>query len=280
MNFRSDANRVNALIEEYLRRDISHDSDILNAILGILRSVCSHIWGLTWSAVTRNGLSGKHDLIEALLWEPQYDSKSIITKRKGFPSWSWAAFKGVTGLDQGYIDRKNTFLPHEPPVDVSIKDLNGHEYSVHEYTQAMQKNYDIYQFKPSLFLTGWVLPVKLRTYALPWVPTLSPGQPMELLVLDSSLSRLIGMATIMTALLEHTITDLQTIVGQDWLMLSFQDHKHYSFAPGLLVKPVSPTSGERLGVVRPPTRKMQRTFDLLDVPATPLCSKPCTIELV
>jgi hypothetical protein len=73
MNFRSDASRVNALIEEYLRRDISYDSDILNAILGILGSVCSHIWGLTWSAETKDALSEKHDLLEALLWQPRFD---------------------------------------------------------------------------------------------------------------------------------------------------------------------------------------------------------------
>ncbi|KAH5076277.1 hypothetical protein HBH95_122440 [Parastagonospora nodorum] len=280
MNFRSDASRLNALIEEYLRRDISYDSDILNAILGILRSVCSHIWGLTWSAETKDALSEKHDLLEALLWQPRYDPNSIITKRKGFPSWSWAAFKGITGLDQGSIDQKNTLLPHEPPVDVSIQDLNGHKYSVYEYTQAMQKNYDIYQFKPSLFLTGWILPVKLRAYAVQWTPKLSPGQPMDLLVLDSSLSRLIGIATIMTAVLEHSITDLKTVFDQDWLMLSFQDHENRNFAPGLLLKPMSPTSGERLGVVRPPTRKMRRIFESLSVSPAPLCSKACTIELV
>jgi hypothetical protein len=209
-----------------------------------------------------------------------YYGSRDLTKREDFPSWSWAAFKGITGLDQRSIDQKNTLLPHGPPVDVSIQDLNGHKYSVPEYTQAMQKNYGIYHFKPSLFLTGWILPVKLRTYALQWTPVLSPGQPMDLLVLDSSLSRLIGITTIMTAVLEHTITDLKIVFDQDWLMLSFQDHKNRNFAPGLLLNPVSPTSGESLGVVRPHTRKMGRNFESLSVSPAPLCSKSCTIELV
>lgn len=79
-----------ACIEEYTKRDLSYDSDTLNACLGVLntwanpsallpRSVRSNLWGLTIYASELR-----------LAWHHPKPG----TRRPEFPSWSWVGSKG------------------------------------------------------------------------------------------------------------------------------------------------------------------------------------------
>ena len=75
------------LIARYSRRQLTYDSDALNAIQGILRTVTDHtglelFWGLTCILFERN-----------LLWEVTLRSRR--RDHEGFPSWSWLNYRDI-----------------------------------------------------------------------------------------------------------------------------------------------------------------------------------------
>lgn len=99
-------------VEEYTRRDLSHDSDVINACLGILNSwkrdvngpalssgpIETHLWGIILRSSASLLLNWYHP-------EPAHC-------RSEFPSWSWAGWKGpiqylsAISDDVGKIDVK------------------------------------------------------------------------------------------------------------------------------------------------------------------------------
>ncbi|KAH0429803.1 hypothetical protein CcaCcLH18_08226 [Colletotrichum camelliae] len=87
--------RLQEEIEEYSSRELSHEDDSLNALLGILRyhesisfhwssQRISHLWG-----IPLNLHVGQHVSFN-LLWQ----GETIGLRRKGFPSWSWLGWAG------------------------------------------------------------------------------------------------------------------------------------------------------------------------------------------
>jgi hypothetical protein len=94
-------------IEEYTKRQLTYQSDALNAIRSILdimgRFLCcsSHYWGIPIIAIYygadgtwHNELSGVSRLpsLEAFIFGllRHTDQGAYVHRRKGFPSWSWA----------------------------------------------------------------------------------------------------------------------------------------------------------------------------------------------
>ena len=76
-------------IEEYTHREISYESDVLNAFAGLL-----HIFSRFFRCKTLLGLP--ESLLDiALLWKPT----SQLRRRNGFPSWSWAGWVGRVAYD-------------------------------------------------------------------------------------------------------------------------------------------------------------------------------------
>jgi hypothetical protein len=85
---------VEELVEEYTKRHLSHDSDAINACLGILNSwkrdkngpvlssgpIATHLWGIILRSSASLLLNWYHP-------EP-------ALRRSEFPSWSWAGWKG------------------------------------------------------------------------------------------------------------------------------------------------------------------------------------------
>lgn len=96
-------------IQEYCRRDLSYDSDSLNALLGVLNHNASdsakrtfpiiHLWGVPIQKVSTQ-LDVDPEMY--LLW----NHKSISRRRTGFPTWTWAGWAGR--LDD-YSHMKPTF---------------------------------------------------------------------------------------------------------------------------------------------------------------------------
>ena len=75
------------LISRYSRRQLTYDSDALNAIQGILRTVTDHtglelFWGLTCVLFERN-----------MLWKVK--ARSRRRDHDGFPSWSWLNYQDI-----------------------------------------------------------------------------------------------------------------------------------------------------------------------------------------
>lgn len=87
--------RLQEEIEEYSSRELSHESDSLNALLGILRyhesisfhwssQRISHLWGIPLKLHL-----GQHVSFD-VLWQRERSG----TRRKDFPSWSWLGWAG------------------------------------------------------------------------------------------------------------------------------------------------------------------------------------------
>ncbi len=92
-------------IEEYTHREISYESDVLNAFVGLL-----HIFSRFFRCKTLLGLpEGLLDV--ALLWKPMRQ----LRRRSGFPSWSWAGWVGRMAYDEPFTLTRNmdgTFVAH------------------------------------------------------------------------------------------------------------------------------------------------------------------------
>lgn len=84
------------LVKSYCRRELSYQSDILNAFAGIMSALQEHFGWRFLSALPEEAL----DL--ALLWKPMASSRPRFTSVKGalepfstaFPSWCWTAWVG------------------------------------------------------------------------------------------------------------------------------------------------------------------------------------------
>ena len=80
------------VVEEYTHREISYESDILNAFAGLL-----HIFSRFFRCKTLLGLP--ESLLDvALLWKPM----TQLQRRSGFPSWSWAGWVGRVAYDEPF----------------------------------------------------------------------------------------------------------------------------------------------------------------------------------
>ena len=93
-------------IVEYTHREISYESDILNAFAGLL-----HIFSRFFGCKTLFGLP-ELLLDVALLWKPTRQ----LQRRSGFPSWSWAGWVGRVAYDEPFtLTRKmdGTFLAYD-----------------------------------------------------------------------------------------------------------------------------------------------------------------------
>ena len=92
-------------IEEYTHREISYQSDVLNAFAGLL-----HIFSRFFRSKTLFGLP-ENLLDVALLWKPTRQ----LQRRDGFPSWSWAGWVGRVAYDEPFtLTRKmdGTFVAY------------------------------------------------------------------------------------------------------------------------------------------------------------------------
>jgi hypothetical protein len=160
-------------IEEYSRKSLTNDSDILNGTLGILRAfetgihATRHCWGVPILSVPPEMIqsatkSGKKNLgaqawgfVAGLSWTLLEPS----TRRLGFPSWYWTGWAGSVkwGID-GSLLREITI---DPDIKLSIELHDGQVLDWNTY----QQSYD--NLNSSLFLThyirisAWVTPIRI-----------------------------------------------------------------------------------------------------------------------
>ncbi|KAF4977608.1 hypothetical protein FZEAL_5892 [Fusarium zealandicum] len=109
--------RVRSHVAKYAHRDLTHNSDKLNAFLGIFEAnmlksffgilisddLASKISPASRKTVFLTAQEGSRELIQALIswWHTNPDA----TRLPEFPSWSWAGWRGqVTASDNGLSD--------------------------------------------------------------------------------------------------------------------------------------------------------------------------------
>jgi hypothetical protein len=90
-----------SLVEAYSRRDLSFEADAIRAFSGIMASIepqyGSAIWGLP-----------RMEFMRGLTWSHREHNMSL--RREGFPSWSWAGWRGNAGASLRFVNckRKDT----------------------------------------------------------------------------------------------------------------------------------------------------------------------------
>ncbi|KAK4447241.1 heterokaryon incompatibility protein-domain-containing protein, partial [Podospora aff. communis PSN243] len=93
--------RIQEHIAEYSKRQLSFDSDALNAFSGILaKSSCYSYFGIPFleepdifiSAILR---ARKRSFVMGLFWRRNRQAQGTLCRRRGFPSWSWVGWTGA-----------------------------------------------------------------------------------------------------------------------------------------------------------------------------------------
>jgi len=100
-------NRIFHHLRAYTARQLTFEADALNAISGVLvRSNLYSYTGLPFLSVAADLEATARNFVKALCWQGEI-YKSNLVRRYGFPSWSWAGWKGRTYCSTKAIDRSN-----------------------------------------------------------------------------------------------------------------------------------------------------------------------------
>lgn len=228
-----EARAFSRRLSEYLPRTLSYESDTVKAFSGILRRYwytdppTYNFWGLRIE---------RSRFIFALLWRPGCkDTDKQLSRRPSFPSWTWAGWWNITSFDH--------LVRPEPRdcfgVSEHVRDLEGKRYGIEEYVTSMTEAWDIYRFKPIIYLNGWTTDV--------WLRPQSHGADIHTTVVD-----------IMGTLHRHQLTSAfilrpylsagQTALNSPWTLFFWivnQDTMN-----GIVLKHVGGQRHERAGVIR------------------------------
>jgi hypothetical protein len=159
-------NEIGARIQEYIRRNLSQDSDALNAFLGIfqafreLQHPIYHHWGLPLSKgrSMKQELEGLHtSFLSSLAWSMSScdnSSAHLLTRRDMFPSWSWAAWKDLSDFSQKSIAE----ILYSP--SVSFRTYRGQLVGLEEFKTTLGRRDSTVVFDPYVYLAGWVTTVR------------------------------------------------------------------------------------------------------------------------
>jgi hypothetical protein len=152
--------RVARMLEEYVARKMTYDTDILNACRGVLNSIClSHIHGTPLEM----DASGK--IHARLLWQlaprkGQSDWTHIPSRRRaGFPSWSWTGWKN-------HIKFCAAYEMNEVFCTVEVLGVDAQWQSLKEYVDMEDTRREAVQDQPQhLRITAPYMPADFFTFS-------------------------------------------------------------------------------------------------------------------
>lgn len=158
-------------LTEYLRRRLSFQSDALNAFMGFLRYFWKqqerpiwHFWGVPfWSALNDGHEIGNFVFLKQLLWIPVqrlYNSPPLIM-REGLPSWTWAAWQGLDSWSLTDSIQQRLIWDKYFDVKVRVEDVQGKRLNMSEYVDYMNGDFNLYNFRPCVYLSGWSVKAQL-----------------------------------------------------------------------------------------------------------------------
>ncbi|KAF1995952.1 HET-domain-containing protein [Amniculicola lignicola CBS 123094] len=133
-------------ITEYSERFLSHQSDILNGMLGFFRYTQEldkplfHLWGLPFHKTTidrapKSSSELTPSLTDSFRWMPENPSR----RRKGFPSWSWTGWEGkiIWPIDfDVHNDNFRMRLRRLADLDVTIQTKAGQSLSFDAFFES------------------------------------------------------------------------------------------------------------------------------------------------
>ncbi|KAI6084285.1 heterokaryon incompatibility protein-domain-containing protein [Hypoxylon rubiginosum] len=205
-------------ISEYTRRELSYETDSLDAFKGVLASYetnkkipINHLWGIPVQGESKSSLS--------LLWY----HKNVATRRPGFPSWSWAGWAGevswvsIGGVVIGDSDRCRITLsspintaPRQLQITSLVVKLRIAKFSLSQEQLATRTNVRIesYYEEHRRRVDGIMAVFRISSHALVAAPIFFDSQV-------ETKGRLIGLVF---ALGNH--------VGEGHIILVLREHKH------------------------------------------------------
>jgi hypothetical protein len=81
-----------AVIETYQRRNLTKDSDAINAVMGILRPAASRLMTHLLEGLPIEMFDLALLFVTAGFWETEFQKDTQVRRRLEFPSWSWAGW--------------------------------------------------------------------------------------------------------------------------------------------------------------------------------------------
>jgi hypothetical protein len=123
-------------VSQYSRRNLTYDSDALNAILGLLevfqvrRPAIHHFWGLPL-VISSSLWERTASLADCLAWVHRTRNNSQQCRRRtAFPSWSWTGWEGIVSRNPSFYGSTkvplmvNFWLENRAGMLLSLEDLD------------------------------------------------------------------------------------------------------------------------------------------------------------
>ena len=240
------------LLDQYLIRSLKYDSDILVAFQATLKSLgVSHFWGIPFRLEDQP--SPEAALLFRLTWFPAHGEDKPLVLRSGFPTWSWAAWKGRWLCK--YRDF-NKWTPYVEETSVTVETTTGQRCSLVEYCSIMEHTGDPNLFLPILDILGWITLVQFgqeHKEKPPWTTR----------VVDIE-GRYAMEAQIMEVILpEEPEWDRSQVLIGTWpvLVLIEKAGDGYGAEPivgGIVLKPCQDGSYQRIGILRRIVMNLER----------------------
>ncbi|KFZ04928.1 hypothetical protein V501_08844 [Pseudogymnoascus sp. VKM F-4519 (FW-2642)] len=172
-------------LHHYKSRDLTYESDSLNAFQGLLaKSSFVNIWGVPIACGILNGLDQEEDALaigfaRGLWWEnPGNNWNDVLkanetyvsyTRRPSFPSWSWAGWGGPTRPHKHRGDMSSDIGCNE--VDEESFDIQfwveltyGEKISLSEFCQLTKKSSQVPQLSHILHIETEIYKVRIRRH--------------------------------------------------------------------------------------------------------------------
>ena len=162
-------------VEEYSQKSLSHASDILNGILGILRAFESvhqvgHCSGIPILPAPKTLARLATDTAESSLWSPCtgffiglcWDLQGTSNRRPGFPSWSWAGWFGRIYWEFDEVK----YLRTDPGIKLRLELQDGQIADLDTAQESLQKLNASSALSNIIRISAWTTPIQLLRYRL------------------------------------------------------------------------------------------------------------------
>jgi hypothetical protein len=240
LSVQSQRTPIEARIDEYLRRSLSYESDMLHAFLGVLRQAWHekiplyHFWGLPFYQPSTAAGSLDSEFLIALCWRPSDKRPSI--RRFAFPSWTWVGWRELVGIDQ--LSWRRPTEQGDVALQLSgvvrFEDMVGTQTSIHDYISIVERCWNLYTFQPHIHLTAWIAMVHIRR----------SREDMDFFSIAVASGHVLAGSTIPIVSSEDFTQGLLNSSKETWpaLIIAGDD-----FMCGLVLRPMKDGTYERLG---------------------------------
>jgi hypothetical protein len=130
-------------IDEYSRRHLSYDSDILNGILGTFQAITQlslgpiHPRGLPCASMSwSENTSSRVNFLARSCWQPKHRSH----RRPGFPSWCWTGWHSLVHFDR-FVDAIDDISVAVETSDGIVMDWLGARDAMTEWKHDLLSTY-------------------------------------------------------------------------------------------------------------------------------------------